>query len=160
MCTVFSHSPSVDAFSENVRHVANTHLKTICIVCNNFLFVFFLAIFKCCFPCLFKEKEVKDVPFQVSVAMIYMFLRTLCLCVRVQMWNDLTDHCMVVMSWFIQSGDMIFLAYWLCRMITTNKPFCAWYTQFTLLVWGRCIIEYKIEVTIEAVQTAWLQNST
>ena len=39
-------------FSEKLRHVANTYLKTVCIVCNNFLFVFFLAVWEFLVPCI------------------------------------------------------------------------------------------------------------
>jgi len=111
-CAVFSHSPSVDVFSEKLRHVDNTYLKTICIICNNFLFVFFLAILACLLPCVKQhsrspseetvgsrnKKATKEFHNEVSVAVLYIFLTMLCLGLTLQMSNDLTDNCMVVMS--------------------------------------------------------------
>lgn len=90
-------SPSVDVFSE--KHVANTYLKAICIVCNNFLFVFFLAVLECMVPCIKqrskssssetvckrRKKKTKKFHFEVSVAVLYIFIMTLCLFVRLQM---------------------------------------------------------------------------
>ena len=68
--------------------VANSYLKTICIVWNNFIFVFFLAILKCLVPCIRQrsrstsetksKKKTKKHRKKVSVAVLYMFLMTQC----------------------------------------------------------------------------------
>ena len=114
-------SPSVNMFSEKLRHVAFTYFKTICIACNNFLFVFFLAVLECLVPCKKRsrsissetvsnrcKKKTKKFSNEVIVAVLYIFLTTPCLCVRLQILKDLTDHCMILMSWIIQVETWFF----------------------------------------------------
>jgi hypothetical protein len=51
-CTVFSYSPFVDGFSEKKKRLAITYLMTICVVWNNLLCVFCLAVLKRIVPCV------------------------------------------------------------------------------------------------------------
>ena len=108
-CALFSHSPSVDVSSEKLRHVTNTYLKTNCIVCSNFLFVFFLGLLACLCPCVKqrsrssasvnlsnRRKKNKEFDNKVHMAVLYIFLMMPCLGIRLS--NDLTDNCMVLMS--------------------------------------------------------------
>jgi len=109
-CALFSHSPSVDVSSEKLRHVTNTYLKTNCIVCSNFLFVFFLGLLACLCPCVKqrsrssssenvssrRKKKTKEFDNKVRMAVLYIFLTTPCLGIRLS--NDLTDNCMVLVS--------------------------------------------------------------